>query len=99
MGLAISGMHYGDAGGVFSAHGPVPPVPAILDQTNMALAVAATTFMILACALIASLFDRQFAVLAERGTVLRESEERFRTLYATRPFRCIPSIPTDASIR
>ena len=49
-------------------------------------AVAGITFVILVCALIASLFDRQFAVLAERETLLlRESEEQFRKLYRETP--------------
>src|SRR5712675_2283845 len=58
MGVAISGMHYTAMGGTtFAAHGPVPEVHpyASLDQTNLALAVAGTTFVILASALIASL--------------------------------------------
>jgi PAS domain S-box-containing protein len=89
MGLAISGMHYtAMRAAIFSAHGPVHDVPGHtnLDQTNLALAVAGITFVILVCALIASLFDRQFAVLAEKeALMLRQSEERFRTLYRDTP--------------
>src|SRR3979490_590093 len=50
MGVAISGMHYTAMGGTtFAAHGPVPGVRpyASLDQTNLALAVAGTTFVLL----------------------------------------------------
>src|SRR5205807_22106 len=50
MGLAISGMHYTAMGGTtFAAHGSVPDVHgyASLDRTNLALAVAGTTFGIL----------------------------------------------------
>jgi NO-binding membrane sensor protein with MHYT domain len=68
MGLAISGMHYTAMGGTtFAAHGPVPVhAYASLDQTNLALAVAGTTFVILASALIASLSERKRAEEALR---------------------------------
>jgi PAS domain S-box-containing protein len=89
MGLAISGMHYtAMRAAIFTAHGPVSGAQAQtdLDQTNLALAVAGITFIILVCALIASLFDRQFAVLAEKeALMLRRSEEQFRTLYRDTP--------------
>src|SRR5258706_7990118 len=62
MDLAISGMHYTAMGGTtFAAHGPVPQGHASLDQTNLALAVAGTTFVILASALIASLSEQKRA--------------------------------------
>jgi NO-binding membrane sensor protein with MHYT domain/two-component sensor histidine kinase len=61
MGVAISAMHYTAMGGTtFAAHGPVPE-HASLDQTNLALAVAGTTFVILASALIASLSEQKRA--------------------------------------
>ena len=69
MGLAISGMHYTAMGGTtFAAHGPVPEVHgyASLDQTNLALAVAGTTFVIPASALIASLSEQKRAEEALR---------------------------------
>jgi NO-binding membrane sensor protein with MHYT domain len=69
MGLAISGMHYTAMGGTtFAAHGQVPEVHAYasLDQTNLALAVAGTTFVILASALIASLSEQKRAEEALR---------------------------------
>src|SRR6266566_1611209 len=69
MGVAISGMHYAAMGGTtFAAHGPVPEVHpyASLDQTNLALAVAGTTFVILASALIASLSEQKRAEEALR---------------------------------
>jgi NO-binding membrane sensor protein with MHYT domain/two-component sensor histidine kinase len=69
MGLAISGMHYTAMGGTtFAAHGPAPEAhgQASLDQTNLALAVAGATFVILACALIASLSERMRAEEALR---------------------------------
>jgi len=101
MGLAISGMHYtGMAAAIFTSHGPLRAVAgfASLDQTRLALAVAGITFVILLCALIASLFDRQFAVLAEReALLLRQSEERFRTLYHDTPLP-LHSLHPDGSI-
>jgi NO-binding membrane sensor protein with MHYT domain len=69
MGVAISGMHYAAMGGTtFAAHGPVPEVHpyASLDQTNLALAVAGTAFVILASALIASLSEQKRAEEALR---------------------------------
>jgi NO-binding membrane sensor protein with MHYT domain len=57
MGLAISGMHYTAMRAViFTAHGPFHGGSgrASLDQINLALAVAGTTFVIFAFALIAS---------------------------------------------
>jgi PAS domain S-box-containing protein len=89
MGGAISGMHYtGMAAAVFTTHSDVDEAfgGASLAQTNLALAIAGITFLILILALIASVFDRQFAVLAERETILlRQSEEQFRKLYRETP--------------
>jgi len=64
MGLAISGMHYtAMRAAIFTAHGPVPEaqIHSGLDQTNLALLVAGTTFLILAFALIASLSEQKRA--------------------------------------
>jgi NO-binding membrane sensor protein with MHYT domain len=64
MGLAISGMHYtGMRAATFTAHGPIheAQVNASLNQTNLALAVAGITFIILAFASAASLFERMRA--------------------------------------
>jgi NO-binding membrane sensor protein with MHYT domain len=69
MGLAISGMHYtGMRAATFTAHGPVHElqVNASLNQTNLALAVAGITFIILAFASVASLFERMRAEEALR---------------------------------
>ncbi len=69
MGLAISGMHYtAMRAATFTAHGPVhePQVNASLNQTNLALAVAGITFVILAFASVASLFERKRAEEALR---------------------------------
>jgi NO-binding membrane sensor protein with MHYT domain len=69
MGLAISGMHYtGMRAAIFTAHSSVheAPVNANLDQTNLALAVAGITFVILAFASIASLSEQKRAEEALR---------------------------------
>jgi NO-binding membrane sensor protein with MHYT domain len=84
MGSAISGMHYtGMAAATFVAepgmegtHGAT-----VLAQTDLALAIAAITFVILLVALVTSAFDRKLTRLAERETaLLRESEEQLRNL-------------------
>src|SRR5258706_7024611 len=88
MGLAIAGMHYTAMyAAVFTADTPLQPMHhSAMEQTNLALAVSGITFLILMFALIAALFDRQFARLAEReAQVLRRSEEQFRTLYRDTP--------------
>jgi PAS domain S-box-containing protein len=89
MGIAVSGMHYTAMhAAIFTAHsatGVASHVPG-LNQTALALAVAVTTFLILFFALAAAMFDRRFALMAEReAAALRESEERFRTLYRRTP--------------
>ena len=64
MGLAISGMHYtGMRAAIFTAHDPAhgAPVNTSFDQTSLALAVAGITFVILAVASAASLFERKRA--------------------------------------
>jgi C4-dicarboxylate-specific signal transduction histidine kinase len=69
MGLAISGMHYtAMRAAIFTAHGLVHEARtnARLDQTNLALAVAGVTFIILAFASAASLFERKRAEEALR---------------------------------
>src|SRR3979490_1394701 len=69
MGVAISGMHYtAMRAAIFTAHAPVheAQVNASLDQTSLALAVAGITFIILALASVASLFERKRAEEALR---------------------------------
>ena len=63
MGLAISGMHYtAMRAAIFTAHDPAHEAQATsLDQTSLALAVAGITFVILALASLASLFERKRA--------------------------------------
>jgi NO-binding membrane sensor protein with MHYT domain len=70
MGLAISGMHYtGMRAAIFYCSRPgfnVAQANASVDQTNLALAVAGITFLILAFASVASLFERKRAEEALR---------------------------------
>jgi len=62
MGLAISGMHYtGMQAAIFAPLGAAHEAQGSLDQTNLALAIAAITFVILSFALIASLFEQKRA--------------------------------------
>jgi PAS domain S-box-containing protein len=89
MGIAVAGMHYAAMhAAIFTAHSGVDHAhgQASLEQTSLALAVATITFLILFLALIAAMFDRRFAVLAEReAAALRASEEQYRTLYKKTP--------------
>jgi C4-dicarboxylate-specific signal transduction histidine kinase len=69
MGLAISGMHYtGMRAAIFTAHGTFQEAQADagLDRNNLALAVAGITFVVLACALIASASEQKRAEEALR---------------------------------
>jgi PAS domain S-box-containing protein len=89
MGFAISGMHYtGMAAATFIPHAGMDEghgIPSLV-QTDLALAIAAITFVILLLALVASTFDRKLTRLAERETaLLRESEEQLRKLYRETP--------------
>jgi NO-binding membrane sensor protein with MHYT domain len=72
MGLAISGMHYtGMRAALFYCSRPgsnQAEVTASVEQTNLALAVAGITFLILAFASVASLFERKRAEEALRQT-------------------------------
>ncbi|HDZ58397.1 MAG TPA: PAS domain S-box protein [Pseudomonas xinjiangensis] len=89
MGIAISGMHYaGMQGAIFTVHatgGMVHNEPG-LDLPSLALAVAAATFLILFLASIAAMYDRRLALMTDReASALRQSEERFRSLYSRTP--------------
>ncbi|HEY8614236.1 MAG TPA: MHYT domain-containing protein, partial [Roseomonas sp.] len=89
MGIAISGMHYASMqGAIFTAHSHVDHARGwtSLTQVTLALAVTASTFLILFLTLIAAMFDRRFAQLSERETAaLRESGQRFQALYQRTP--------------
>jgi PAS domain S-box-containing protein len=101
MGFAISGMHYtGMAAAMFTSHSRVDEAYGLASvaQTTLAVGVAGITLIILICALAASHFDRQFAVLAEREAMfLRKSEEQFRKLYGETPLP-LHSVGADGRI-
>ncbi|PSC05129.1 sensor histidine kinase [Alsobacter soli] len=84
MGLAVSGMHYAAMRGMsFTPAEAMAHEHAAVDvnPVSLALWVTGTTFLILILALVAAMFDRHFAQLAEReASALRQSEERFRLL-------------------
>jgi PAS domain S-box-containing protein len=89
MGAAVSGMHYAGIQAVTFTARPGMAMThgsAGLNQVTLAIAVAAATFLILFLALVAAMFDRRFFLLAEREAMaLRQSEERFRSLYKRTP--------------
>jgi PAS domain S-box-containing protein len=89
MGIAISGMHYAAMiAATFTTHDTADGAFAYasIDQTSLAVGVGAATFLILSLALIAAMFDRRFAVLAEKESLaLRRSEAQFRSLYRKTP--------------
>jgi PAS domain S-box-containing protein len=83
MGLAIAGMHYAAMrGAIFTMSAPIDEsLAASVGQTSLALWITGTTMLILVMALVAAMYDRHFADLAEReAATLRQSEERFRLL-------------------
>ena len=86
MGAAIAGMHYaGMRAAVFHTAIRDADITSV-GQTTLALGVFIATVLILFLALLAAMFDRRFALLAEREAVaLRQSEERFRSLYRGTP--------------
>ena len=89
MGIAIAGMHYaGMRAAIFTAHFGIDLAhgDSSVGQASLAVAVTVTTFLILFLALVAAMFDRHFAQLAQReADALRASEERFRSLYRGTP--------------
>ena len=88
MGSAIAGMHYaGMKAATFTGLGVLKEGDvASVGQTALAVGVFAASFLILLFSLIAAMFDRRFALLAEReATALRASEERYRSLYRGTP--------------
>lgn len=98
MGAAIAGMHY--AGMKAAIYEPMQTHremfgSASISQMGLAAGVAITTFFVLALALVASIADRRFALLAaSEAEALRASEERFRSLYRETP---VPLFSLDRS--
>lgn len=89
MGMAISGMHYSAMrGALFTALSDSVRVVTAhsLDLFTLAIAVSASTFLILFLALAAAMYDRRLAIMSNReAQALRQSEERFRSLYSRTP--------------
>nr|WP_281393331.1 MHYT domain-containing protein [Sphingomonas xinjiangensis] len=89
MGVAVAGMHYAGMRAAIFTVAPGTDMAegsASIGQTALAMSVSAATFLILFLALMAAMFDRRFAVMAEReADALRASEERFRSLYQDTP--------------
>lgn len=89
MGAAIAGMHYTAmfAAEFTSIGGPHhAPSQSAIGQTNLAIAIAAATFLILTLAMIAAMFDRRFAAIAQKDAdALRLSQERLKSLYHKTP--------------
>lgn len=91
LGLGVAGMHYTAMHGTAfvmpdmsgAVAGKVSPG---LDHLMLGMAMTAATLVILGAATLASLYDRRFAVLAEReADALRRSEEHARLLYQRTP--------------
>jgi PAS domain S-box-containing protein len=89
MGLAVAGMHYaGMRAASFTSSAVIDHAQhgTSIGQTNLALVVATLTLLILFLAMLAALFDRRFASMAEReAAALRKSEDLFRALYRRTP--------------
>ncbi len=85
MGAAISGMHFtGMAAARFEMIAPVGPTTANgLSNDYLAVAVGATTALLLALALIATFMDRRFARAQREARILEASEARYRRIFET----------------
>jgi len=89
MGVAISGMHYvAMIGARFTPLDDATHAATgdSLDMLTLAVAISATTFIVLLLGLAASTYDRRQALRSlQETTALRRSEERFRELYSKTP--------------
>ncbi|MCK0209677.1 PAS domain S-box protein [Starkeya koreensis] len=87
LGLGIAGMHYVAMWGVtFTAHEGWHAPLGGMGNVALVSVVTAATFAIFVAVLIAAMYDRRFAVMADReSAMLRASEERYRTLYRRTP--------------
>ena len=99
LGFGIAGMHYVAMMGVTLAPHEGGHVPLDgLDTVDLVIVVTAATFTIFIAALLAAMYDRRFAVLAEREAAMwRESEERYRMLYRRTPLP-LHSLDADGCI-
>ena len=85
MGAAISGMHFtGMAAARFEMIAPAGPTTANgLSNDYLAVAVGATTALLLALALIATFMDRRFARAQREARIVEASEARYRRIFDT----------------
>jgi PAS domain S-box-containing protein len=100
LGIGIAGMHYVAMAGVSFApqEGPDAVSEGSIGNVELVIVVAAATFAIVVAALLAAMYDRRFAVLAEREAAMwREGEERYRTLYRRTPLP-LHSLGSDGRI-
>ncbi len=82
MGNAIAGMHYTAMAAVSfkSINELVVQLSDVMDNSLLGVGIGIATLIILALALLTSLFDRRIAIETARAEALRQSEERFRSL-------------------
>ncbi|HEY8288442.1 MAG TPA: MHYT domain-containing protein [Acetobacteraceae bacterium] len=103
MGIAVSGMHYtGMAAATFTmAHSAAAgPGSSALAQVSLAIAVSATTFLILFLAVVSSVVDRRLAAVSLRESMaLRESEEGYRRLYEALQAETTQRVRAEAALR
>uniref|UniRef100_UPI003F8D084F MHYT domain-containing protein n=1 Tax=Ancylobacter mangrovi TaxID=2972472 RepID=UPI003F8D084F len=89
LGCGISCMHYIAMFGVsfvVQENRLAPDVAPGIGNVDIVIAVSAATFVILAAALMAAMYDRRSSLLAEREAQMwREGEERYRLLYRRTP--------------
>src|SRR4030095_1593696 len=84
MGAAISGMHFtGMAAARFEMDAPVGPTTNGLSNDYLAVAIGATTALLLALALIATFMDRRFARAQREARIVEASEARYRRIFET----------------
>ncbi|QFR33029.1 MHYT domain-containing protein [Ancylobacter sp. TS-1] len=87
LGFGIAGMHYVAMWGMtITRHEGVHDPLGGMGNVELVVVVTAATFAIFVAVLLAAMYDRRFAVLADReAAMLRASEERYRTLYRRTP--------------
>jgi NO-binding membrane sensor protein with MHYT domain len=85
MGAAISGMHFtGMAAADFVAIEPIGPTTTHgLSNAYLAVAIGATTALLLGLALTATFIDRRFARAQREARIIEASEARYRRIFDT----------------
>ncbi|MEP0768905.1 MHYT domain-containing protein [Trichocoleus sp. ST-U1] len=100
MGCAIAGMHYtGMAAVSYQSTNPSGmELSLIMDNSWLAVEIGIATTIVLALALLGSVFDRRLKIELARAEALRESEERFRAL-AQNASDILVIVAADGTIR